>query len=95
MRLTPEEGGIFLLHELSLSGLEDVQQARKQYKVTLQSCCAGCLGVTWRKFLGGQVNRTGKLHQQLSSWPHSKACSPVRPLTACCNLVHAHCQVKG
>ena len=46
VRLSPEEGGTFLLHELSLSGLEDVQQARKQYKVTLQSCCAGCLRVT-------------------------------------------------
>ena len=45
VKLSPEEGGTFLLHELSLSGLEDVQQARKQYKVTLQSCCAVCLKV--------------------------------------------------
>ena len=55
VRLFPEEGGTFLLHELGLPGLQDVQQARKQYKVTLQSCCAGCLRVTSQTFLGGQA----------------------------------------
>ena len=55
MRLSPEEGGSFLLHELGLSGFEDVQQARKQYKVRLQSCCAGCVRVTCQAFVGGQA----------------------------------------
>ena len=58
VRLSAEEGGTFLLHELGLSGLGDVQQARKQYKVPLHSCCAGCLRVTCRAFLGGPAVST-------------------------------------